>query len=145
MKLYLLIHEQDTDAAWGCDVKTFLSLDAAKAAMRMAWEETVKAWEYNEKDHGDDDESFCGYAEAVIRDDSDVERWRIEEKELDVRVAVKVVGGMVQEAIANAGVNLDVYDLDVSDFPDDDEEEAADRRGNEYEQLSKSPGWSCVW
>lgn len=145
MKVYLLIHEQDTDSAWGCDVKIFLNWDAAHAAMRSSWEEAAKVWEYDQHDHRDEDESTCDINEAVIREDSEVERWRIEEQELDVCVAVKVEGGMVQEAIANTFVDLDVYDMDVSDFPDDGEEDEVDEKQDEYDRLSKTPGWRAVW
>ena len=61
-------------------------------------------WEYN-------------HDNAAVLDGTDIERWRIEEQDLAVEVAVKVHGGLVQSAVANADVDLDVYDLDVSDFP----------------------------
>ena len=41
----------------------------------------------------DEDECECCESTAVIRDDSDVESWRIEEQELDVQIAVRVKGG----------------------------------------------------
>lgn len=34
MKIYLLIHEQDTSTAYGCDVKSFTNMQAAQNAMR---------------------------------------------------------------------------------------------------------------
>ena len=43
MKIYNLIHEQDTDAAWGCDVRSFTDKLSAQNAMRESWESTVKA------------------------------------------------------------------------------------------------------
>ena len=36
MKVFLLIHEQDTDAAWGANVDPFISLEAAQAAMQKS-------------------------------------------------------------------------------------------------------------
>ena len=78
MKIYNLIHEQDTDAAWGCDVRSFTDKLSAQNAMRESWESTVKAWEYDAKEHKDEDEYECCESTAVIRDDSDVESWRIE-------------------------------------------------------------------
>lgn len=145
MKIYILVHEQDTDAAWGCDVKSFTDKQAALDAMRADWQESVKDWEYDAKEHGDDDECECGEATAVIRDGDDVENWRIEEHDLDVQVAVRVQGGMVQEVHANADVNVDVYDLDVSDFPDEGEQDEADKKEAELEELVKAPGWRAVW
>ena len=35
MKLYILIHEQDTDSAWGSSAKPFIDRAAAQDAMRQ--------------------------------------------------------------------------------------------------------------
>ena len=145
MKLYLLICEQDTDAAWGCNVKPFLNHEDAQTTMQKEWEAEAKAWKYAENEHSDEDECSCKTDEAIIRDDSDVVFWRIEEHDLDVRVAVNVHGGLVQGAIANAGVNVEVYDTDVSDFPDDGEEDEAAARQAAYDKLASSPDWGRVW
>lgn len=145
MTIYILVHEQDTDAAWGCDVKPFTDKQAALDAMRADWQESVKDWEYDAREHGDDDECECGEATAVIRDGDDVESWRIEEHDLDVQVAVRVKGGLVEDVHANADVSVDVYDLDVSDFPDEGEQDEANRKEAELDKLVKSPGWRNVW
>lgn len=42
-------------------------------------------------------------------------------------------------------VSVEVYDLDVSDFPDDGEQDEADKKEVELEELVKSPGWRNVW
>lgn len=60
-------------------------------------------------------------------------------------VAVEVQGGLVQAAYANGDIFVDVYDLDVSDFPDPGEQEAADQREAELRELVSSPGWSTVY
>lgn len=145
MKIYLVIHEQDTDSAWGCDVKSFTDKQAAQNAMRDDWRATAEAWEYDSKEHCDGDECECGEDTAAIRDYEDFENWRIEEHELDIQVAVRVKGGLVQAAYANADVAIDVYDLDVSDFPDEGEQDEADKRAAELDALVKSPGWQRVW
>ena len=62
-----------------------------------------------------------------------------------MQVAVRVAGGLVQEVHSNADVDVDVYDLDVSDFPDEGEQEAVDQKEAELEELVKSPGWRAVW
>lgn len=41
--------------------------------------------------------------------------------------------------------DVDVYDLDVSDFPDDGEEDEADRKELEFTELSNRPDWGSVW
>ena len=145
MKIYLLIHEQDTDAAWGCDVKSFTDMQAAQNAMREDWQKSAKDWDYDSHEHHDEDEAGCFEAEAILREGDDLEHWRIEEQELDVQVAVRVHGGLAQAVYANADVTVDVYDLDVSDFADEGEKEDADEKEAELEELVKSPGWRGVW
>lgn len=145
MKIYNLIHEQDTDAICGCDVRTFTDKSDAYFTMHREWLSAKEAWEYDAKRHGGDDECYCDKESAVIRDGDNVENWRIEECRLDARVAVRVKGGLVEEVYSNADVSVEVYDLDVSDFPDDGEQDEADRKEAELESLVKSPGWRAVW
>lgn len=146
MKIYNLIHEQDTDAAWGCDVQSFTDKLSAQNAMRESWEDAIKSSEFDTSAPTTDEHYFeCDMEHAVIRDDSEVENWRIEEQELDVRVAVRVKGGLVEEIHANADVSATVYDLDVSDFSDEGEQDEADQKEAELEALVKSPGWRAVW
>lgn len=113
MKIYLLIHEQDTDTDWGCDVKLFADKQAALDAMRQEWEKTAALWEYDSREHGCDDECECRGNTAVIRDGGDVEHWRVEEQELPVPVSVaaEVSGSVVQNAYAKGG------DVDVGVLP----------------------------
>ena len=86
MKLFLLIHEQDTDAAWGSSVDLFSTLEAAQAKMKTVYEKTVESWDFDIENQTDD--YCCEFSDmdASIRDGSDVEVWRIEEKELDVNI-----------------------------------------------------------
>ena len=145
MKIYVLVYEQDTDCGCDAEVSTFIRKEDAQATMRAGWEESVESWEYNSKEHKDEDECYCEEESAVIRDGMDSVRWRIEEHDLDVQVAVRVKGGLVDEVHANADVNVDVYDLDVSDFPDDGEQDEADKKEAELDELVKAPGWRAVW
>lgn len=140
MKIYLLIHEQDTDAAWGCNVQPFTDKQAAQDAMCKDWEASMKDWEYNSHEHGDEDEAACGEVEAVLREGDDTEHWRIEEHELDVQVAVDVHEGMVQAVHANADVGVGVYDRDITD--DMDALEAVEK---ELDERVSASGWRAVW
>ena len=81
----------------------------------------------------------------MLRDDSDVEKWRIEEKELDVQVAIEVEGGVVQTIYTNAD-NLypDVFDLDTSDFSTETEEREVDVLKRELNEMVNAPGWRVV-
>lgn len=60
-------------------------------------------------------------------------------------VAVEVRGGLVQAAYANGDIFVDVYDLDVSDYPDPGEQEAADKLEANLKELVSSPGWHTVY
>lgn len=60
-------------------------------------------------------------------------------------VAVEVQGGLVQAAYANGDIFVDVYDLDVSDFPDLGEQEVADKLEANLKELVSSPGWHTVY
>ena len=146
MKIYVLIHEQDTESAWGSHVSLFLNRDLAEASMRKCWEDALKSWEFDlDKEMHDDHCWEYNHDNAAVLDGTDIERWRIEEQDLAVGVAVKVHGGLVQSVIANADVDLDVYDLDVSDFPDEGEEDEADERRRVFEELASRPDWRSVW
>lgn len=48
MKLYILIHEQDTDSAWGASAKPFIDQSVAQDAMRRDYEDTIKTWGFDE-------------------------------------------------------------------------------------------------
>lgn len=41
--------------------------------------------------------------------------------------------------------NVNMNSLDVSDFPDDGEEDEADRKEREFTELSNRPDWGSVW
>ncbi len=82
MKVYNLIHMQNTDCVCDCDVKSFVSKQDAQNAMRADWQDSVSEWGYDIHDHYDDDVCECGEDTAIIRKGMDVESWRIETQEL---------------------------------------------------------------
>lgn len=96
MTLYLLIHEQDTDAAWGADVSVFLNASDAQKAMTVAYQETADRWNFDDQESNEEHMRTCSDSEATIRDDTDVEHWRIEERDLDVQMAIEVQGGLLR-------------------------------------------------
>lgn len=145
MKLFILIHEQDTDSAWGAGAHPFLDRETAKDAMRQAYEVAVKAWAFDESIQTEEHECHFDDEKAVIRDGTETENWRIEAFELNVEMAIEVKQGLVQAVYANTDVYPDVYDLDVSDYPDDGEQEEADSKEAELEKLKKQPGWRAVY
>lgn len=145
MKVYILISEQDTDSRTGAGVQVFLDKDAASEEMHRQYDEELAAWNINIEDIGKDQESWVVDAAAVIRDGIDSIRWRIEERDLDVQAAVRVVGGQVGAVYSNADISVEVYDLDVSDYPCEGEQEAADARKHELEKLISNPHWQIAW
>ena len=63
-----------------------------------------------------------------------------------VQIVIAVEGGMVQNVYAdNSNVGVKVIDLDVSDYPDDDEIEEKERNAEELEEIRKSGNFYCVW
>ena len=63
-----------------------------------------------------------------------------------VSVAVEVSGGLVQAVYARGGdVGADVFDLDAPDFPGEGEQEEAESRKKQLDELIGSPGWKQVW
>lgn len=126
----------------------FLTKEKAQEVMQEQYRAALESWGINDLTEPSEDFHWtCDENQAEISDDCkcEYEQWQIQEKELDVKAAVEVRGGLVQSVIANAGIDVDVYDLDVSDFPDDGEVDEADRKGREFTELSNRPDWGSVW
>ena len=145
MNIYLLICEQDTDCAWGADVKVFSAKGLAQAEMKKAFEKALKDWEFDTANQDADYSCDISDDTASIRDGQDVIVWHIEEKSLDIGAAVEVKGGMVRSVYANADISVTVCDLDVSEYPDVGEQAEADRRERELRELVGKDGWRAVW
>lgn len=148
MKVYMLVHKQDTSSMWDADADIFLTKEKAQEVMQEQYRTALESWGINDLTEPSEDFHWtCDENQAEISDDCkcEYEQWQIQEKELDVKAAVEVRGGLVQSVIANAGIDVDVYDLDVSDFPDDGEVDEADRKGREFTELSNRPDWGSVW
>lgn len=148
MKVYMLVHKQDTSSMWDADADIFLTKEKAQEVMQEQYRASLESWGINDLTEPSEDFHWtCDENQAEISDDCkcEYEQWQIQEKELDVKAAVEVRGGLVQSVIANAGIDVDVYDLDVSDFPDDGEVDEADRKGREFTELSNRPDWGSVW
>ena len=145
MKLYILIHAQDVDSTWGSSAKPFIDRTAAQVAMRQDYEDTVKRWGFDETSQTEEYKAYCHDGEALVRNDTDMERWRIEEHELQVEVAVEVRQGLVQAIYANTDIFPEVFDLDVSDFVEDSEVAEVDIKAAKLEKLKQQPGWRAVY
>ena len=81
---------------------------------------------------------------ASIIDGAHTYTWCVQERELDVEVAVEVQGGMVQNIYANADVWAEVYDLDLTDIQEEGgPTEGELRQAALTEEVSK-PGWRVI-
>ena len=60
-------------------------------------------------------------------------------------IIIHVEDGLVQAVYSDSDVSVDVYDLDVSEFPDNGEEITANQRREEMESIVNGEGWGCVW
>ena len=61
------------------------------------------------------------------------------------KIIVEVFGGMVKNVYANDDVEVEVFDLDISDFPDEGECETVDQRKAEMNKTLCGCGWRRVW
>lgn len=145
MKLYILLHEQDADSAWGATATPFIDRPTAQDAMSQDYADTIRTWGFDGTLQTEEHRSYCHDGEALVRDDTDVERWRIEEHELPVEMAVEVYRGLVQAIYANTDIYPEVFDLDSSDFAEDSETAEADIKAAELEKLKQQPGWGAVY
>lgn len=63
-----------------------------------------------------------------------------------VQIVIAVEGGMVQNVYAdNSDVYVKVIDLDVSDYPDDNEIEEKENNAKELEEIRKSGDFYYVY
>lgn len=102
---------------------------------------------YSENRYTDADDILEANASAIDMIDAVIENLRsqMESPVERLSVAVEVKGGLVQAAYANGDISVDVYDLDVSDFPDVGEQEAADLRELDLKKLVSNPEWHTVY
>lgn len=147
MKVYVVVHEKVEKSGENSNIRLFLTQEAAKNDMCMGF--AYASLDYDgvvDIEAASDDDCWGSSTKRKFVWNGKVrETWRIEEHELDVSAAIKVKGGMVQAVAANAGIDVEVYDLDVSSYPDEGEEDEADRKAREFAELLGRPDWRCVW
>lgn len=150
MKIYTLLYKENSDC---CDKAEIVycgaSHETASELLRDKYEKSLAAL-HHEVDRTEEGYSCSGSADfASIVEGMDSYVWEIKEHNVEfpaVSVAIEVSGGMVQNVYSDGErVGVDVYDLDVSDFPDDGEEEASEQREDELEKIKNNPDWSHIW
>ena len=146
MKIYVVIHENAEEPGKGGEIKLAPTQAVARKAMCMDVAKILPDYNIDDTDVAFDDQFWGDSNKRELSWNGKVrETWRIEEHELDAKAIVKVKGGMVQSVIANADVDVDVFDLDVSSYPDEGEEDEADRKDRKFQELLGRPDWWCVW
>lgn len=120
------------------DIELSIIMDALDAALEDR---------ESENRYTDADDILEANASAIDMIDAVIENLRsqMESPVERLSVAVEVKGGLVQAAYANGDISVDVYDLDVSDFPDVGEQEAADLRELDLKKLVSNPEWHTVY
>ena len=147
MKVYILIRKMD-DFESSAVATPHLSLEAAQVAMADDFKDILEVFGLSPNDEQEEEKQW-GIEEksAHIRYDicSRYADWSIQEHDLPVQLAIRVRDGMVQEAIANADISVDVFDLDSQDLAEDGKTFEADRLDADYQKLGKEPGWRAVY
>ena len=120
------------------DIELSIIMDALNAALEDR---------ESENRYTDADDILEANASAIDMIDAVIENLRsqMESPVERLSVAVEVKGGLVQAAYANGDISVDVYDLDISDFPDVGEQEAADLRELDLKKLVSNPEWHTVY
>ena len=67
MKLYILIHERDTNSNWGSSAKPFIERTTAQDVMRKDYEETIKTWGFDETHQTEEYKAYCHNSKALAR------------------------------------------------------------------------------
>ena len=62
-----------------------------------------------------------------------------------MKIIIEVWGGLVTNVYADGSAEVEIFDLDISDFPDPGERDAADRRAAELKTKKKNPEFKKVW
>ena len=152
MKVYILIAEKFVNGSKS-DVEPFTTKEDAETAMRIAWGKALS--EYRDsgmeplKEECFIDDNYAVFTRRNIINGKSlvesIETWKIRECEPDIQVAARVEDGLVQEAYSNADVQVEVYNVDFSEFPEDEEIAESDKREKEWEEETQKPGWRQVW
>ena len=144
MKIYCLFSMQSAPAKSSATVDLILDRDAALAEMKTAYDRKLAALPFDTSLQTDWHRCSCEKDLASIIDGAHTYTWCVQERELDVEVAVEVQGGMVQNIYANADVWAEVYDLDLTDIQEEgDPTEGELRQAALTEEVSK-PGWRVI-
>lgn len=145
MKIYCLISTDTFEGNCNVTVELFLDRDAAIASMVDHYEGMLESLCMEKEDSGSG--RYCNREQASARivDDTSIYTWSVKEFEQDIRIAVEVKDGLVQNIYANADVSAEVYDLDLTDVEEEDGPTEGELRQAALAEEISDPGWRTVW
>lgn len=145
MKIYCLLSTESGPLKSSATVDPFLYHEEAQSAMRAAYERKLTALPFDVSLQADWHRCSCEKDLASIIDGAGSYTWCVQERELDVQVAVEVQGGLVQNIYANTGINAQVYDLDLTDIQEEGGPTEGELRQAALADVTSAPGWRRVW
>lgn len=145
MKIYCLFSTQSAPSKSNATVDLFLDHDMALAEMKTAYERKLAVLPFDVSLQTDWHRCSCEKDLASIIDGAHTYTWCIQERELDVQVAVEVKSGLVQNIYANADVWAEVYDLDLTDIQEEGGLSEGELRQAALAEQIGAPGWRSVW
>lgn len=144
MKIYCLLFSENSHAGHLSAADPFLDHEAALAAMRAGYEHKLAALPFDVSLQIDWHRCSCGKDLASIIDGTGTYTWCVQERELDVQVAVEVQGGLVQNIYANADICAEVYDLDLTDIQEEGGPTEGELRQAALAEETGKPGWRVI-
>lgn len=145
MKIYCLFSIQSAPAKSSATVDLILDRDTALAKMKTAYERKLAALPFDTSLQADWHRCSCEKDLASIIDGAHTYTRCVQERELDVEVAVEVQDGMVQNIYANADVWAEVFDLDLTDIQEEGGLTEGELRQAALAEQIGAPGWRSVW
>ena len=145
MKIYCLISTDTFKDNCNVTGNLFLDRDSAIAAMAGQYERMLESLCMEKGGNGSNHYCNREQASARIVDDTNNYTWGVKEFEQDIRIAVEVKDGLVQNIYANAGVSAEVYDLDLTDTEEEGGSTEGELRQAALTEEIGAPGWRTVW
>lgn len=145
MKIYCLLSMENGSLKSSATANLFLYHEEALSAMRTAYERKLAALPFDVSLQADWHRCSCEKDLASIVDGAGTYTWCIQERKLDVQVAVEVQGGLVQNIYANTDVDAEVYDLDLTDIQEEGGFTEGELRQAALAEMISVPGWRRVW
>ena len=145
MKIFCLIFADTAEGSCNVTAEPFLDHDSAIASMTGQYEKMLESLCMEENSNSS--VRYCNREQASARivDGPSIYIWSIKELEQDIRVAVEVADGLVQNIYANTDVSAKVYDLDLTDVPEEGGPIEGELRQAALAEEIGAPEWRTIW